>query len=100
MQRAVETVELQQALQLTAQMIDAAGDGDWQQVVSLDSERQPLLAAARRPDPQWHELLTALHQQNQQLLMIAAGAREEVEQQLGQHRYNHRALNTYIASSG
>ncbi|MET0330646.1 MAG: flagellar protein FliT [Dyella sp.] len=91
---------LHQALRLTAQMLDAASAGDWSLVTSLDGARQPLLAAARRPDPQWRELLTDLHQQNQQLLMLAAGAREQVEQQLGQHRYNHRALNTYIASSG
>jgi hypothetical protein len=91
---------LQQALLLTEQMLDAAGVADWDLVASLDSTRQPLLAAARRPDPEWQEWLTALHQRNQQVLMLAASAREQVEQQLGSHRYNHRALNTYIASSG
>jgi tripartite-type tricarboxylate transporter receptor subunit TctC len=92
--------DLQQALLLTAQMLDAAGVNDWERVASLDSTRQPLLAAARRPDPQWQECLAALQQHNQQVLTLASTAREQVEQQLGSHRYNHRALNTYITASG
>jgi flagellar protein FliT len=99
MHRAADVAGLQQAVQLTEQMLDAAREGDWQLATSLDSQRQPLLAAARQPDPQWHELLTTLHEQNQHLLTLAVGAREQVEQQLGQHRYNHRALNSYLASS-
>lgn len=92
--------QLQQAMRLTEQMLQAAGASDWERVASLDSERQPMLAAVDKPDPQWREWLTALHQQNQQVLALATGAREQVERQLGRHRYNHRALNTYIASSG
>jgi hypothetical protein len=41
-----------------------------------------------------------LHEHNRRLLERAELARAGVERQLGQHKYNHRALSTYIASSG
>jgi hypothetical protein len=89
---------LQRALDLTVQMLAAADEGQWEHVVELDAERQPFIQQ-HRLDPRSHELLITLHQHNERLLEHAAAARGAVERELGQHQYNHRALNVYIASS-
>ncbi len=89
---------LQRALDITAQMLSAADEGQWEHVVELDAERQPLIQQ-HRLDPRSHDLLVALQQHNERLLEHAATARGAVERELGQHQYNHRALSVYIASS-
>ncbi len=90
---------LQRALDITQQMLAAAADGQWQQVVELDSERQPCLRQ-HRYDQGSGELLTALYQQNEHLLKRADAARDALQRELSQQKYNHHALNAYIASSG
>jgi hypothetical protein len=90
---------LQRALDITVQMLAAAADGQWQQVIELDVERQPCLRQ-HGYDPGSRELLTTLYQHNEHLLRRADDARETLERELSRHKYNHRALSVYMASSG
>lgn len=92
---------LQRALEITADMIDAATSGNWMHVVELDVERQACLEQAQTGATglQHRAILLALKAHNQTLMEHANLARETIEQQLGQHQYNHRALRTYINSS-
>lgn len=93
---------LQRALQITARMLDAAASDDWSQVINLDAERQPLIRQASSdggPNISDRDLLQALHEHNHVLLERATTACETVERRLSQHKYNHRALRTYITSS-
>ncbi|MBB6247280.1 hypothetical protein [Rhodanobacter sp. A1T4] len=90
---------LQRALDITLQMLAASADGQWQQVAELEAERQPCIRQ-HGDDQRSRELLTTLHQHNEHLLKRADVAREALERELSQHKYNHRALNVYIASSG
>lgn len=91
---------LRQALDISAQMLDAADRGHWSQVAELDVERQACIRQPHAADPYNIEALATLHEHNRRLLERAELARAGVERQLGQHKYNHRALSTYIASSG
>lgn len=90
---------LQSALDITLQMLAAAADGQWQRVVELEAERQSCIGQ-HDDDPRSRELLTTLHQHNEQLLKRADVEREALERELSRHKYNHRALSVYIASSG
>ena len=91
---------LRQALDISAQMLDAADQGHWSHVAELDAERQACIRQPHAADRYNIEALTTLHEHNRRLLERAELARAGVERQLGQHKYNHRALSTYIASSG
>ena len=91
---------LQQALALTVEMVDAASHGDWARVSELDARRVSLLPAETGSFGLQHrDTLQALHAHNQALLARAEQTREQVEQQLSQHQYNHRALQTYVTSA-
>lgn len=93
--------DLQDALQLTLEMLDAANSGNWERVGQLDSERDRLLRK-RQADALSsgdHEIITTLLAHNQMLQAHAEAAQEAVKQQLDQHQYNHNALRTYISSS-
>lgn len=94
--------ELQHALTLTVEMIDAAGQGNWTLVNELDAQRQIHLQRLRHDTltAQHREALQVLQAQNRVLLERAGQVRESVEHQLSQHQYNHRALRTYITSAG
>ena len=91
---------LRQALDISARMLDAADHGHWSLVAELDAERQTWIRQQHPADQPNIEALTTLQEHNRLLLERAGVARAGVERQLGQHKYNHRALNTYIASAG
>jgi hypothetical protein len=93
--------DLQRALQVTVEMLNAAAGGNWDRVSQLDRERDRLLRK-RQADPvtmRDREAIAALLRHNQTLMAHAEAAREAVRQRLDQHQYNHRALRTYISSS-
>jgi len=91
---------LQQALALSIEMVDAAAHDRWELVSELDVRRQALLPAHIDAFGLQHrDTLQALHAHNQVLLARAEQMREQVEQQLSQHQYNHRALQTYVTSA-
>jgi hypothetical protein len=93
--------DLQRALQVTVEMIDAAVGGNWDRVNQLDRDRDRLLRKHRADPVTVHDrdTITALIAHNRTLMAHAEAAREAVRQRLDQHQYNHRALRTYIASS-
>jgi hypothetical protein len=92
---------LQRALEITAEMIDAAQGDNWPHVLELDARRQVCLVQARAGalGPEHRQALLSLQVHNQVLLERASLAHQAVEQQIGRHQYNHRALRTYIVSS-
>jgi hypothetical protein len=93
--------DLQRALQMTMEMLDAASGGNWERVSQLDGERDRLLrkhqADALSADDR--KAIAALLTHNQSLMAHAEIARDAVQRQLDQHQYKHRALRTYISSS-
>jgi hypothetical protein len=93
--------DLQRALQMTMEMLDAASGGNWERVSQLDGERDRLLrkqqADALSADDR--KTIAALLTHNQSLMAHAEIARDAVQRQLDQHQYKHRALRTYISSS-
>jgi hypothetical protein len=93
--------DLQDALTITLEMLDAAASGNWERVGQLDTERDRLLRK-RQADTLTasdRETISALLTHNQTLVAHADAAHEAVKQQLDQHQYNHNALRTYISSS-
>jgi hypothetical protein len=92
---------LQRALEITIEMMDAATSDNWAYVVQLDAQRQVYLdqVSAGTTGPEHRETLLALQAHNHAVLERANLAHQQIEQQLGQHQYNHRALRTYITSS-
>lgn len=93
--------KLRRALDITVEMIDAATSENWSRVVELDAQRQVYLkqVPASAAGAEHREALLALQVHNRALLERANLAHEALQQQLGQHQYNHRALRTYIISS-
>jgi hypothetical protein len=93
--------DLQRAVQMTVEMLDAAVGGNWERVSQLDSERDRLLrkhqADALTADDR--KAIAAVLTHNQTLMAHAEIARDAVRRQMDQHQYNHRALRTYISSS-
>jgi hypothetical protein len=96
----VVSMALTQALDLTAQMLAAAEDEQWSRVIELDTERQRWLQPPLAVEPGQREALVNLIERNRRLLERARATHAGIELQLEQHKYNHRALNAYIASSG
>lgn len=99
MSYAVSTA-LVRALDITGQMLAAAEDGQWARVVELEAERQRWLRPPLAVEPAQRATLATLIEHNRRLLERATAAHAEIGRQLGRHKYNHRALNSYIASSG
>jgi hypothetical protein len=94
--------DLQQALQITIEMLDAAAGNNWDRVIQLDAERHRPLRK-RQADPlsdEGRQIVAALLRHNQTLMAHADAARAMLKKQLDEHQYNHRALRTYISSSG
>ncbi|MBE1159520.1 flagellar protein FliT [Dyella acidiphila] len=92
---------LQQALQLTVEMLEAADGGNWERVSQLDAQRHRLLHSwkPQGANAQDRAAIDAMQTHNQSLMAHAEAARNLVQRQLDQHQYNHRALRTYISSS-
>jgi dsDNA-binding SOS-regulon protein len=96
----IASMALTQALELTSQMLAAAEDDQWSRVIELESERQKWLRPPLAVEQAQRGALAILAERNRRLLERATAAQAEIGRQLEQHKYNHRALNIYIASSG
>jgi hypothetical protein len=92
---------LQQALALTIRMSEAAATGNWTLVTELDAQRQLPLQHMQDSsfDLRHRDALASLEAHNRAVLERAHQVREAVEQQLSQHQYNYRALQSYVSSS-
>jgi hypothetical protein len=93
--------DLQRALQITIEMLEAAVGSNWDRVCQLDVERQRQLrkcgTASLSSDDR--QIVATMLKHNQSLMVHADAARAILQQQLDRHQYNHRALQTYISSS-
>jgi hypothetical protein len=84
---------LGRAQQLSAQMLDHARRGEWDQVAELDPVRSAVLAAlpgATAAD------LHSLLEQNHELVALAADARARVATEMRGRAHAQRALNAYL----
>lgn len=88
--------DLEHALQLGAQMLDAAREGDWKAVAGLRPEYDALLRQGAPANDVERDFLLQVQQQHQQLVELTAQARDSIARQLQQQRKNHRALNAYL----
>jgi hypothetical protein len=93
--------ELQHALQITVEMLDAAAGNNWDRVSQLDAERDRVLRkhSVEPVSGADREIIARLLAHNQTLAAHAGLARDAVQRQLDEHQYKHRALRTYISSS-
>lgn len=90
--------ELEQALQLSAQMLEAAGAGHWESVATLQAECDVMLRRDHPADDATRGILQTMQEQHLKLLELTASARDATGQELGIHRHNHRALSAYLES--
>ncbi|MEW9572820.1 flagellar protein FliT [Rhodanobacter sp. Si-c] len=87
---------LERALEVSNAMLAAAREGQWDSLPRMEVERAPLLRAGHPRDERSRELLEQLLARNEEMLDLAARARDEVADTLSRHGYAHRALNTYV----
>lgn len=89
---------LQRALAITQEMLDAAANANWAWVAELDVQRQLHLQAVQRGtlNASHRDALQSLQAHNSRLLAHAGQIHAALAEQLSQHQYNHRALQTYI----
>ncbi|GLQ48885.1 flagellar protein FliT [Dyella flava] len=95
------SVDLQRALQITIEMLDAAAGNNWDRVSQLDAERHRQLQR-RQAGPLTgddRQVIATMLTHNQTLKAHAGIARAALKQKLDQHQHNHRALRSYISSS-
>ncbi len=86
------------ALDVTEQMLSASRHGNWLAVADLDIKRQRVLQEGFTAQPGDQASLGLLIEKNDALMQIAAAAFGAIEHELGQHQYNHKALNVYMSS--
>lgn len=95
--------ELDQALKLTQQMLDAAGRDAWDDIATLDRERQQLLAhfdgrAAASRDAAVASQLIQLAELNQQLQHLCEVERERCVAAAQQLHKGRNALRDYATT--
>ncbi len=91
--------DLDHALQLAGQMMEAATAGDWSRVATLQTKCDALVRRAYPHSDATHKALLALQSQHEQLSARVAQARDGIAQEIARHTHNHRALNAYLDSS-
>ena len=90
--------DLQVALRLSTQMVQAAQAADWQQVAVLQSICAGHVHGPWPESVQTRDAFQALQEQYLSALSVAAQARETVARELGTLRDNHRALSAYLVT--
>ncbi|MEW5833437.1 MAG: hypothetical protein AB1832_00105 [Pseudomonadota bacterium] len=91
--------DLQRALELSGQMLRMARAGDWAAATAHQSECDRLLRQAP-VNAAGLMVLRRLYQDQQELLALAAAARDAVEQERARARTGHRAVSAYINAAG
>jgi len=92
--------DLDHAMQLVGQMLDAARAGDWSRVITLRPECDALLRQRHPADERTRMALQGLQLQHQSLSDLVVRARDEIALEIGRAAQTHRALSTYLDSSG
>jgi hypothetical protein len=91
--------DLELALALSARMAAFAAANDWDAVVGLQEDRDAALGRGHPADARSRELLLLIVEQNMALQAAAFAARQDVEQELGMNRRNHRAAGAYLSAA-
>ena len=92
-------IPLELAYELSVQALEAARAGEWDRVQELTPQRDAQLRMGHPRDARSADIVRILIEQNAQLMELAEQAKGSVDQQMQQHKYSHRALSAYIASS-
>jgi len=92
--------DLDRALQLIGQMLDAARTGDWPRVTTLQPECDVLLRRRYPAGESTRKALLALQAQYRNLSELVVQARDGIAREIGRHAQTHRALSAYLDSSG
>ena len=92
-------IPLELAYEFSVQALEAARAGEWDRVQALTPQRDAQLKLGHPQDSRSADIVRILIEQNAQLLDLAEQARGGINQQMQQHKYSHRALSAYIASS-
>jgi hypothetical protein len=92
-------IPLELAYELSVQALEAARAGDWNRVQELTPQRDAQLRLGHPRDSRSADIVRILIEQNAQLLDLAEQAKGGINEQMQQHKYSHRALSAYIASS-
>ncbi|HEX7817093.1 flagellar protein FliT [Dyella sp.] len=92
-------IPLELAYELSLQALEAARMGDWERVQELTPQRDAQLRMGHPRDERSADIIRILIEHNAQLMDLADAARHEVNAQIQQQKYSHRALSAYIASS-
>jgi len=92
-------IPLELAYELSIKALEAARAGEWDRVQELTPQRDAQLRMGHPRDERSADIVRILIEQNTQLMDLAEQARDMVNQQMQQHKYSHRALSAYIASS-
>jgi hypothetical protein len=93
-----EAVDVKQVLELSAEMLAVAAQGDWDKATSLQHDCD----ARIRRIPQQPSVLEALRQlqrDQQAMLTMAARARDAVADAMARNRTNYRAVSAYLTTS-
>ncbi len=83
-------------LQLSERMLNAAREGDWDAVASLENDRTRELSAVATDQPGVLSLFQTLLAHTEQVRTLASRQRERLGEDLGQHQHRHRALSAYL----
>lgn len=92
-------IPLELAYEFSVQALEAARAGEWDRVHDLTPQRDAQLKLGHPRDARSADIVRILIEQNAQLMDLVERARGMVDEQMQQHKYSHRALSAYIASS-
>lgn len=92
-------IPLELAYELSVKALEAARAGEWEHVQELTPQRDAQLKLGHPRDARSADIVRILIEHNAQLMGLAEQARASVNEQMQQHKYSHRALSAYIASS-
>jgi flagellar protein FliT len=86
-------------LAISARMVDAAREGNWDAVAQLEAQRNPLIAGLSLGDPSALATFKALLVHTEEVRALAQQQRERLGDALGQHQQRHRALSAYLQTA-
>jgi citrate lyase beta subunit len=86
---------LEQALQLTRQMLDAASVQDWARLIELEEDREPLLLCQHASDPDSLARMDEILAYDRELRAMVVSARDLAAEQWQRETDRGRAIDAY-----
>lgn len=94
----LEAVDVSRVLDLSAEMLAVAGQGDWEKATSLQRDCDARIRQIPL-EPTVLEALRQLQRDQHAMLAMAAKARDTVVDAMARNRTNHRAVSAYLTTS-